>query len=166
MARRLAIFIRICGRHCHWAWGQMGSKPRKTSCESCGRSLDKFSVYAAGATGCAPATCGVGGQGGQSLAVALRFSDRQLGAFQPMCVLRCLRQNARTAVTTAVNGLKRNRSSPQKMRLKWGRWDRNRTCNLRFWRKRHRVLPRLIPSRQLGEARIQARSRLRPSERV
>ena len=39
----------------------------------------------------------------------------------------------RTAVTTAVNGLKRNRSSPQKMRLKWGRWDRNRTGNLRLW---------------------------------
>jgi hypothetical protein len=47
--------------------------------------------------------------------------------------LGCLRQYTRTAVTTAVNGLKRNRSRPQKMRLKRGRWDRNRTCNLRFW---------------------------------
>jgi hypothetical protein len=91
----------------------------------------------------ATATCGVGGQGSQFLAAALHFSDRQLGAFQPMCVLGCLRQNARTAVTTAVNGRKRNRSSPYEMRLKWGRWDRNRTGALRLWSTRRAVQGRL-----------------------
>jgi hypothetical protein len=47
-----------------------------------------------------------------------------------------------------------------------GRWDRNRTCNLRFWRKRHFVFLRRIPSLQLCEARFQALSRPRPSEHV
>src|SRR5262249_37605978 len=92
----------------------------------------EFRILGPGGTGSAPATCGVVGQGGQSLAAALHFSERQLVVFKPVCVLGWLRQSARTAVTTAVNGRKVNRRSPQKMRLKRGRWDRNRTCNLRF----------------------------------
>jgi hypothetical protein len=128
---------------------QIGVKAN-ASCVSYGASIPMYPEFLGVWTASAPATCGVGGQGRQSLAATLRFSDRQLGAFQPMCVLGCLRQNARTAVTTAVNGLKRNRSSPQKMRLKWGRWDRNRTCNLRFWRKRHCILPPSYPVSPVG----------------
>ena len=57
-------------------------------------------------------------------------------------------------------------AGPEVRWMKRGRWDRNRTCNLRFWRKRRRILRRLIPSRQSGEPRIQATFRLVPSERV
>jgi len=43
-------------------------------------------------TGSAPATCGVGGQGSQSLAAALHFSDRKPGTIKQICVLGCLRE--------------------------------------------------------------------------
>src|SRR5262249_23798673 len=36
--------------------------------------------------------------------------------------------------------------SPNEFSICEGRWDRNRTCTLRLWRKRHRILPRLILS--------------------
>ena len=130
----LLLVIRHWGQSRHIAQGPQGSKARE------------FRILGAGGTELEPATCGVGGQGSQSFAATLRFSDRQLVEFQQICVLGCLRQNARTAVTTAVKGRKRNRSSPQKMRLKWGRWDRNRTCNLRFWRSRRCVLYSLVQS--------------------
>jgi hypothetical protein len=56
---------------------------------------------------------------------------------------------ARTAVTTAVNGLKLNGSSLQEMRLIEGRWDRNRTCNLRLWSTRRTVQDRLAQSQNV-----------------
>ena len=87
---------------------QIGVKAN-ASCVSYGASILMYPEFLGVWTASAPATCGVGGQGGQSLAVALRFSVRTLVECKPIYVLVCLRQNARTAVTTAVNGLKVNR---------------------------------------------------------
>jgi hypothetical protein len=64
-------------RCCSW-WNEIGGQSTYIAHDLRGSKAREFRILGAGGTELEPATCGVGGQGSQSLAAALRFSDRKL----------------------------------------------------------------------------------------
>src|SRR5262245_51692895 len=70
------------------------------------------------------------------IALALLLSASTLCCISNTAERRRMRrwgQNRGQRIRIDQSGSKRLRHEPLQFRILWGRWDRNRTCSLRFW---------------------------------